>query len=162
MTDLRAVRPVVFLDVDGVLNHVGCNWETNAVHSIDPACVQQLRRILDNTGAHIVLSSVWRLSRSSLDALAVAGVPVWDLTPVLDDGLERRAGEIRAWLDAHPGITQWAVLDDEIDADLRDGSFFRTDFMDGGLTEQIATEVLAHLRRALAASPRAEPHERTE
>ena len=70
---------IVFLDIDGVLNHAG--WLVNrmrhedlamryAFHAkedmlrsacgLDPACIEQLNFIYEETGARFVLSSTWR------------------------------------------------------------------------------------------------------
>lgn len=135
---------VVFLDCDGVLNHVGCDW-SGSVHPIDANCVSRVRGLRERTGAKIVLSSVWRLGGSGRAALEAAGLFVDSITPDLPGGLTNRAIEIRAWLEAHPQVTRWAVLDDEEDADLGDGSFFKTEFDGQALTEAIAGQVEHYL-----------------
>jgi hypothetical protein len=60
---------IVFLDIDGVLNHFGTNWE-DARWSPQPdgllrvpiasECVMRLNRLTDETRARIVISSSWR------------------------------------------------------------------------------------------------------
>lgn len=62
---------VVFLDVDGVLNHPGtygpdAPWrradERVAIRiPVEPDCVARLNRLLAVTGARVVISSSWRL-----------------------------------------------------------------------------------------------------
>src|SRR5262245_22677615 len=52
---------VLFLDVDGVLNHEAAFTTMKLGPApIDPACVAQLDRVVEATGAKIVLSSAWR------------------------------------------------------------------------------------------------------
>lgn len=63
--------PVLFLDIDGVLNSArwfsvragGDNRDglTREEYQIDPDAVAILNRILGATGAHVVVSSTWRL-----------------------------------------------------------------------------------------------------
>lgn len=53
------MTPIIFLDIDGVLNRHVFNREAGS-GTIDPKCVKQLNRILRATGAKIVLSSAWR------------------------------------------------------------------------------------------------------
>ncbi len=86
---------LIFLDVDGVLNQEG------SLH-IDPRNVRRLRDIIDQTGAHIVVSSFWRLKskrrRQVFAALLSAGLPrPLGYTPLMHNG-HARASEILAWL----------------------------------------------------------------
>jgi hypothetical protein len=53
------VAPIVFLDMDGVLNGHGFD-EAAQSNRIDPRCVEALNLILDSSGARLVLSSAWR------------------------------------------------------------------------------------------------------
>lgn len=46
---------VIFLDVDGVLNSVA-----NRFDGIDRVNVEQLNRLVEQTGAYVVISSTWR------------------------------------------------------------------------------------------------------
>lgn len=49
---------ILFLDIDGVLNDHKLN--SAGVCGIKPECVEQLNRILKETGCCVVLSSAWR------------------------------------------------------------------------------------------------------
>lgn len=54
---------VIFLDIDGVLNTK--YWENMKVrdqygHTFDPNSVANLARIIEETGAEIVISSSWK------------------------------------------------------------------------------------------------------
>jgi len=61
------VVKVIFLDIDGVLNH--CNTRSNVLPTaheplpipIAPECMARLNRLIAETGAKIVISSSWRL-----------------------------------------------------------------------------------------------------
>lgn len=64
------MTPIVFLDLDGVLNHQDWFARRSKVHTdvmaarvaqnVDPDCVRWLNEITDRTGARIVMSSTWR------------------------------------------------------------------------------------------------------
>lgn len=111
---------VIFLDVDGVLN----TRETWGFERQFPLpLVARLRHLVDTTGAKIVVSSTWRISLMDrlLSNLEVGGVPretVIDATPFLQPhGLEAvpRGIEIQAWLDSHPEVNTFVILDDGTD-----------------------------------------------
>jgi hypothetical protein len=52
-------RRLIFLDIDGTLNTH--NWmEWSGSNDIDRECVLRLNRVLESTGAGIVVSSAWR------------------------------------------------------------------------------------------------------
>lgn len=61
---------IVFLDIDGVLNHVGTPFDATPWRHepgeflrvpIAPECMARLNALTDATGARIVISSSWRL-----------------------------------------------------------------------------------------------------
>ena len=120
-------RPVVFLDVDGVVNHDawsrprGEEWEL-----IDPACVARVERLCRATGAAVVISSAWRevvgLART-VAALRANGltVDVVGETPVITRAFyaeSPRGDEVRAWLSTRAMVDRWVVLDDNhVDVD---------------------------------------------
>ena len=117
---------VIFLDIDGVLNvycqsrdKFGCNFHQ---HFID-----NLKTIVDKTGAKLVISSSWRVDgidtmRAMWDFRKLPGVII-DITPDLyftysgPDGDDdyNRGDEIQLWLDSHPDVTNYVILDDDND-----------------------------------------------
>lgn len=129
---------VLFLDIDGVLNSADYMKHRRHIRrptrdAIDALTVPRLNAITDRSGAAIVISSTWRKMYQLDDlarVLAQHGVTgrVIGATPVLVDPLgpphkdgfqpcrsKPRAHEIAAWLDAHPEVTSFAVLDDDPD-----------------------------------------------
>jgi hypothetical protein len=95
---------VIFLDIDGVLNHE--NWFKKRMtikndfnskewndhypfYEFDPESVKQLNKIIDKTGAKVVISSTWRHGRTIeqlqeiLDRVGFVG-EVIDTTPSLN------------------------------------------------------------------------------
>lgn len=115
----------LFLDVDGVLNSATFFAENPPmpVTSVDPRAIRRIRRVAEATGALVVLSSSWRKQPNLVDTLRTAGVPIHDITPTLT-GLAR-CDEILAWLDEHPEVTSYAIIDDDPDAEVG-GHFVRT------------------------------------
>ena len=137
---------VIFLDIDGVLNnsillyHYGSDF-------IDEEMTELFAQVVKATGAKVVLSSSWRLEEKSKkmveDALSVHGVRIMDSTPSWL--VRRRDKEISAWLDEHPRVTRYAILDDDPDAGIgMEENFFRTN-PENGLDELTAEAMISHL-----------------
>ena len=130
--------PVLFLDIDGVLNRT-----RSATHiRIDEDLVERLRDLVNATGSQIVLSTFWRpflpyvqyvLHRHGISAKTVIGrtpgrSDASDFAQVCNDqGLlnasafddaeyASRASEIHSWLDAHPRVVRYVILDDRSSA----------------------------------------------
>jgi len=152
------MEKIIFLDVDGVLNFWNC-WlgETpnvlrgkskTLVLSID--AINQLNRIVKETGAKIVLSSTWRRFKDHYDFLLESPIEgeIIGETPDLLYDLSRetsRGLEIKEWLENEYGEEcKFVILDDDDDmADLID-HFIQTDF-ETGLTEEIADLAISKL-----------------
>ncbi|HEU0082413.1 MAG TPA: HAD domain-containing protein [Bradyrhizobium sp.] len=113
---------VIFLDIDGVLN---CSKTPNPrgfPYIVDRKLLARFKKLLDRTGAKVVLSSTWRCDPVGLFAAKHYGVPFMDVCP--DRPKNSRRGELLAWLKAHPTVTRYIVLDDE-DDDLDDFPLFQ-------------------------------------
>lgn len=149
VTDLK----VIFLDFDGVLNSakylLGCG---DCGMAIDPTRMVLLRRIVDATGAKIVLSTSWRehwetnsAKRDNIgvrinDIFSKYGLQIWDKTPELH---ARREMEIKSWLDKHPEVKSFVVLDDSLlSADYLNGHFIKTSNYFDGLDEMDAQKAI--------------------
>jgi len=104
---------VIFLDIDGVLN---CKCTPNPrkfPFMVDPTLLKRLNRLLDMTGAQIVLSSNWRYDPAGIFSARYYGVRFIDSTPDLPG---RSRGEaIAEWLRSHPTVERFIVIDDEDD-----------------------------------------------
>jgi hypothetical protein len=136
---------IIFLDVDGVLNshrsardHAG---KPGAYKMLDRRAIAAMNRLVDETGAHVVLSSTWRLG-TSLPAfnehIATQGATfrVEDKTP--DYRGKSRGLEIAAWLEWHRRDSRceaFVILDDDPDMDELAFAHVKTDCA-VGLTEQ--------------------------
>lgn len=153
---------VIFLDIDGVLNHPGVYAEcakrpgrTRPVDWLDRACVARINTICARTGAAVVISSGWRrylgmeaavdvLREGGLSAVVRGATPEAPFPELPDAVLLMRWGEIRAWLDAHSDVTQWVVVDDLALQDVPEGRFVRTDGA-VGITDADADRIAAAL-----------------
>ena len=112
---------IIFLDIDGVLNSVAYDRvRTSTEGNIDASRLSLLKRIVDTTGAQIVLSSTWRIhwwkEEQYCDAVGLelnavfqkAGLSIMDKTPIIGS----RQQEIIAWIEAHPQLNGFVILDD--------------------------------------------------
>jgi hypothetical protein len=137
---------VLFLDVDGVLNRWGSG------QPFDEELVDELSRVVRISGAAVCVSSTWRKLEAHrerlLGVLTRIGAPVVGWTPDLGSAGEdgnlyiERGDEIQAWLDGHPEVSEFVILDDNDDmAHL----LHRLVLTDGytGLTRDKGDEVIA-------------------
>merc|ERR1719285_158625 len=93
---------IIFLDVDGVINHPSSE---NGATTVCPECVNKLKSVLSHTSAKIVLSSTWRLNKRHRKTLfrhlrAIEldqGVVVGETRDLRKDE-KNRAEEINDWL----------------------------------------------------------------
>jgi len=129
---------VIFLDIDGVLNSDTDFFElqkfghpVNEIKGskvINRGHLALLQQIIEDTDAKIVLSSTWRMHYSLDDMHEMfaardfeLGREVFhDITPQLSRGFSdnhyrHRGAEIRDYLDAHPEIEKFVILDDKDD-----------------------------------------------
>lgn len=153
-------RKIVFLDVDGV---ICLNWSRQP--KMCDVATSNLKRLVDEAGAEIVLSSTWRMTDHLFweisEYLSKTGLRIADQTPVMEraqlvaavpeaetlEGLPfyalERAIEIRHWLsDNRWDVASWIALDD-LDLPLGD-RLIRTTFEDG-LTAQHTARGIARL-----------------
>lgn len=101
---------VLFLDIDGVLNRDGTKERCGQFVGVDRALSAKLLKWLRSTDVKIVLSSTWRNHPDMHPHLNDAGIH-WDgMTPQHPIG--PRGFQIKAWLDANPAVTAFAILDD--------------------------------------------------
>lgn len=136
---------VIFLDHDGVIclaqqwggrfKKKGFNRNLSTpldlrMDNFDPKAIKLLNRILDETGAEIVVSSDWRnwSTREQMQEMYVTrGIkPLIGMTPFLEncevpngfiwshetDLEQTRSLEILQWIKDHPGVTHWVAVDD--------------------------------------------------
>lgn len=120
-------KKIVFLDVDGVLNSdkfyeellssdegIDCFRED----ILDQRAISRVARIIRDTEAQVVISSSWRWDIQAMSRL-LEQLNTFDIVPI-DTTIEdmrvnmSRAQEIKLWLDQHPEVENYVVLDDEV------------------------------------------------
>lgn len=155
----------IFLDIDGVLNsaafYKGKTDRQLLEEPFDPACAELLQRIIECTGAVIVLTSSWRGGWNKDPALcslegrllnqlmASFGLSIHDKTACLPEG--GRSEEIRHFMKTGGlDISEYVIIDDN-DFGWKEAGLQRhvvqTDFLAGGLTEEHALQAIEILNR---------------
>lgn len=152
-------RPILFLDVDGVLNaHSNTDRECKG---IDPTMLHHLSTITIATNCVIVVSSTWRFiprrMQRLLSSLFTIGSGVIGTTPVLSKkspggiylGMSR-GDEIQAWIDEYKNTTEYdtdniVILDDDNDMKHLKHRLILAESMTG-LTAELAQEAIDMIR----------------
>jgi hypothetical protein len=110
---VRKKMKVIFLDIDGVLNCKKTPNPRKFPYVVDKRLLVRFKRLLEKTGAKVVLSSTWRYDPAGLFSAKHWSIPFIDITP--DMPKRPRRDEILAWLKKHPRVTRFVVIDDEDD-----------------------------------------------
>jgi len=131
---------VIFLDFDGVIT-IPPKW------NIQADLIKNVKKIVDETGAKIVVSSSWRMNTVEETIDKMIGRPkrcprnrmlnwfIDNLYDVTHTYRCSRGQEIKDWLDEHNDIENYVIIDD--DNDMLDSQlyhFVQTNYEDG-LTE---------------------------
>ena len=121
-------QPALFLDIDGVLNCHSSKSYCGIFVGIDKDKVQRLKKIVQKTNAIIILSSDWKIGwqphrkydpeiyphakylDNHLRKKSDNTLFITDKTPNIRRS--ERGAEINAYLQLHPEITNYVVLDD--------------------------------------------------
>jgi hypothetical protein len=158
------MNPIIFLDIDGVL----CiNFTKGTEHRntdkygdhFDRHNVDQLKRIIDATGANIVISSSWRRAGLQVmkDMWKDRSLPgnVIDITP-FDYGSHAwnswnpyiaRGEEIKKWMKVNGYPDRYVIIDDDPDMlDWHQDHFVRTE-TETGLTSELADRAIEILNK---------------
>lgn len=133
---------VLFLDIDGVLVTKDCTWnDFRKCHNLNPFCVEELRRVIAETGCTIVVSSTWRKrgERWITRFLEVHGIEVHDIT---GDG-KTRGDEILEWVANNP-VTKFIAVDDDVH-DMGKVTVVQTTWT-SGLDQEIANDLISFLK----------------
>jgi hypothetical protein len=115
----------LFLDIDGVILSGEDLWRTKNNRYLPPEKIDLVHSICDRTGAAVVVSSTWRCFQDCPDLLAAAGLAHrlhrdWrtDQETRSASGIyrgEARGRQIQRWLDSHPEVSAYAIVDDDSD-----------------------------------------------
>lgn len=147
---------VIFLDIDGVLNFHGSEARAPGGYvGIAEKCVKNLKQIIVETGAYLVLCSTWKdewdKDEENCTPMGVYlnkklkrhGLHIIDKT--IDNTYNRGEG-IHEWLSRHDNTESWIVLDDDIFPDYNKYNIMphlvKTNFYVAGLEDQ-------HIQKAI-------------
>jgi hypothetical protein len=134
---------VLFLDIDGVVNRVGTRQRYRGFMGIDPFLASMVGKIILDTGAAVVLTSTWRHFQGGREEVDRHVYKTFDVTPIADTGF--RGEEVKMWLDDHPEVTRYAIVDDDSDF-YADQPLFKTNWQTG-ITDEVAQQVTKFLNR---------------
>jgi len=122
------MKPLIFLDMDGVLNNTSMDWESHkaraeAPYIVDDENLDKLERLVLVLDAQIVISSTWRITCSKDFMSKRLGDVVGPR--IHDDWKTKRLGgirglEVQEWLERNLGPEYWSfkdflILDDDSD-----------------------------------------------
>ena len=112
---------ILFLDIDGVLNSEEFyknEFKTGDRHSrFDPSAISIIKKIIQEYSLEIVISSTWRYGAIDLLMHELQRNKLIEhlhfdwFTPVIHPA--HRGTEIKYWLDLHPDVTDYLIIDDD-------------------------------------------------
>ena len=160
----------IFLDIDGVLNSEH-TWDNKMSNCISDQYLKNLKHIVEETEAKLVLSSSWRIYFGKnindprniiaiylVNSLKKHNLKLHDMTPFVKEEFSNERGlEIKTYIDQHK-IKDYVVIDDEEFSDFRThldmSRFIQTNFGDEitnieneGLNKKIAEKAIEILKR---------------
>ena len=114
---------IIFLDIDGVMNsesyYKTVNTKQKNFSRFNPISVNIISKLIKEFDIKIVISSLWRfaMKKELSQELKSSGLvnhlhKDWS-TPIIQPS--HRGKEIKLWLDSHPDITDFLILDDDED-----------------------------------------------
>lgn len=113
---------ILFLDIDGVLNSKrtceafdGYPFSALSLENFDKVAIALIQKLCADTECQIVLSSSWRHDSNWKHLAVQFDLPIIDRTPLNVSLSGHRGKEIGVWLEKHPKITQYAIVDDNSD-----------------------------------------------
>ena len=147
---------ILFLDIDGVLNGLYTKERINGWCFVEDILVRRLQRIVNETGAQIVISSDWRYERNLLEFEAFLkklnefGMKIFGTTPVLNlKTIDSRQKEIEKWFETcEVPIESFCILDDFYEFPQYKDRFIMTSYITG-ITDKDADRCIEILRRPI-------------
>jgi hypothetical protein len=156
-------KPIIFLDIDGVLATVkqynispnGKSWlRKYDVYPFDKKCVKVLNTILEKTDADMIISSDWRINYSMdelCDIFTINGIiktPVGS-TPIYPTSMsnyeKNRSGEILECVRVNK-IEHWIAIDDiDLSYWLNDHFFFCKSEWEGIKQSELKQKIINYL-----------------
>ena len=160
----------IFIDIDGVLNSEH-TWDDKISNCINDQYLKNLRTIVEETDAKLVLSSSWRVYFGEytkeprnifaihlVTTLSKHNLKLHDMTPFVKGQFSNERGlEIKTYMEQN-NITDYVVIDDEEFSDFKKhldmSRFIQTNFGDEtttieneGLNKKIAEKAINILNK---------------
>lgn len=149
---------ILFLDVDGVLNHRACFLPSRRGSPLCPDAIARLQHVVKVTGCQVVLSSTWRKLDHHVESLREAGGfpnphSEWrtrEFRNIVTSVMPRherpacRGDEIAEWLSRHE-TDRYAIVDDDSDMLPEQIPFFVQTTFETGLQDDHAEQLIAIL-----------------
>lgn len=137
---------VLFLDVDGVLNCTEDFRGKGTTFVVSRHRVMQVLDVVKDLNLKIVMSSTWRRSAEHMHFLHLNGIgrdlmhgdwrtPDQPRDSQIAHG-HKRGYEIQLWLNEHPEVTEYAILDDDPDMLRHQKARFVNTDMGRGVTDK--------------------------
>lgn len=157
------MKKIIFLDFDGVMDTgrfdkilLRNDQKRSDIYGtiFDPDCIKNLKKIVDKTGADIVVTSTWKMIMSLKDIMNMWNdrkLPgtVIGITPNISCLL--RGDEIKKWLLEYPEKCNYAIIDDlspKYFIDNQVDHLFQVD-EEYGLDEDTARQIVKYLNEDL-------------
>ena len=112
---------ILFLDIDGVLNseeyYKNCNNSSENFSRFDSSSVSLIKSLIEEFSLKIVISSTWRYGAVDRLMHELKKNKLLDylyhdwFTPVIHPA--HRGTEIKLWLDLHPEVADYVIIDDD-------------------------------------------------
>jgi hypothetical protein len=151
---------VIYLDIDGVLNCSETKARIMDSVGLDGKLLGNLKKIVEKTNAKIVLISTWKegwvkdkvkkpfqsfVARYLDEKFSAHNLKVFDKTENKADGKFLSRGEGILRYNETNGIDNFIIIDDyqyDYDGCALTARWVKTDFNQGGLTEQLALDAI--------------------
>lgn len=148
-------QKILFLDIDGVLNsevyYKSTAHSENNSSRFDPLGVEFIKKLVEEFSLRIVISSTWRygaadrLMHELKNSKLIKYLYHEWFTPVIHPA--HRGTEIKLWIDLHPEVTDYVIIDD--DENMLEEQMTR--FVRTGLHEGMTEEHFNRVRAILSA-----------
>ena len=149
------------MDIDGVLNTDRQIRKNNLKQieciNFDVEAMENLKKIIEETNAKIVVTSTWRIHKRengflwselirNFQVCKINTDVIIDITPIIDTNmrLETREFEISKWLSTNINIEKFVILDDQWSMGGLNNHFIRC-LPFNGITRKIADDVIKKL-----------------
>lgn len=147
---------IIFLDFDGVMDTpTYCSFlerqglpecDSKGLPNFDPACSRNLKRIVDNTKADIVVTSDWKYIDSYADLLEMwneRNMPGF-MTDVTPNVSKHRGNEIDQWLRECKTACNYVIIDDLDEDNFHEYQFDKVVRVNPlyGLTREVAEKAI--------------------